>query len=194
MRSLLVVALVLLTGCAASNSVGVSPARFERESGWTVVRHMTAMRQEAQKDCGPVAAAMILAHWDRQVPPADIRRASGAGSGQGVPAAFLRATFRRHGLQSYLVIGTVTDLERELVLGRPVLVGIGKVMRPGRAYPHYDVVVGIRHGHDRRVAGIAVLDPAAGWRLYQRAAFEAEWRLADNLMIVAAPATAATAP
>ena len=73
---------------------------------------------------------------------------------QGLRAATLRDLARRQGLQAFLIPGQLGDLERELQRRHPVLVGV--VKRYGqRAYPHYEVVVGM----SRRTQRILTLDP-----------------------------------
>jgi hypothetical protein len=87
------------------------------------------------------------------------------------------------------VEGEPADLHRELGRHRPVLVGV--VKRKGRrAYPHYEVVVGINPQRQR----ILTLDPARGRREKSLERFTAEWAAAGRLTLVVFPPTPAPPP
>ena len=99
---------------------------------------------------------------------------------------------RARGLNAFVITASVADLQHELRLGRPVLVGLLRVVGD-QGYPHYEVVAGI----NQREQQLLLADPAAGWRKESFADFDRRWRPARNLALVvsargqAAPATGA---
>jgi len=88
MRAALV-ALALCSGCATVVSAGrpFAPARLADEPGWLAVRDVPLVKQRRQMDCGPAAAAMLLAFWDRPETVDAIRAASHVPERRGVPAS-----------------------------------------------------------------------------------------------------------
>ena len=115
----------------------------------------------------------------------DITAANPPVPERGIRAAALRDFARRQGLQAFIVEGQLADLDRELARRRPVLVGVMK-RYGGRAYPHYEVVVGV----SRRQRRILTLDPAHGLRVNSREGFAAEWTAAGRLTLIVFPRAA----
>lgn len=184
MRAKLVLLATLLSGCATVVSAGrpFSPARLSSEPGWLAVSDVPLVRQKREMDCGPAAAAMVLAYWQRAATVDDIRAASGVSDTRGVSAGALRDILRAHGLDAYLIGGEVGDLERELSAGRPVLVGTVR-RGNGGIVAHYQVVVGLHREREL----VAVLDPAEGWLEISLPVFEKRWVEARHLVVVAFP-------
>jgi ABC-type bacteriocin/lantibiotic exporter with double-glycine peptidase domain len=181
-----VLALVVLLGASAcvsySSYVGTAqpfaPEQLDRDPGWLAVRNVPVVRQQSRIDCGAAAIAMIVSFWTTQ-PSSQLLTALRPVRPPGLEAGRLRDFARHHHLQSYLVSGSVDDLERELAAGRPVLVGLYKPQRKG-SVTHYEVVVGLH-----RQKGIVVtLDPAAGWRQNYLINFIEEWKPAGYLTLV----------
>jgi ABC-type bacteriocin/lantibiotic exporter with double-glycine peptidase domain len=177
-RSLAVVVCVLAAGCA---SVARNPTPGEAD-GWARVDGVSEVRQSTGEGCGAAALEMVLGHWGRRVSQHDIVAATSPAPGQGIRAEALRDLARAQHLQAFVVEGEVADLEREVRRDRPVLVGVVK-RQGGRAYAHYEVVVGI---HPRRQR-ILTLDPASGARERGIDAFLAEWTPSGRLMMVVLP-------
>jgi predicted double-glycine peptidase len=167
---------------------------------WTKVPGIVLVRQEGRSDCGSAALATVLSRFDPRIDPARVRSALGpstvpvpagkiaapnaqsasnARPGDGIAAGRLRDVARAEGLQSYVIEATLADLAHEVNAGRPVLVGLYRVVGD-RGYPHYEVVAGI-NARDQQVL---LADPATGWRKEALAQFSARWRLARNLAVV----------
>lgn len=185
MRALvLALALALGGGCATVVSAGrpFTPSRLATEPGWLAVPRVPLVKQRRQMDCGPAAAAMVLAYWERPESVDAIRAASRVPDGRGVPAGALRDHLRARGLEAYLFGGEVADLERELGAGRPVMVGTVR-RGDGGLVAHYQVVVGY---HPRR-REVVVLDPAEGWLEIAWDVFDRRWTEAKHLALVAFP-------
>jgi ABC-type bacteriocin/lantibiotic exporter with double-glycine peptidase domain len=172
-----------LTAAGCSSYLGSArdfdPAELDREPGWKAARDVRPVRQEGRADCGPAALAMLLGAWEVQADPREIA-ATASEPEDGVRAGDLRDFARRRGLRAFLVEGELADLDRELSLGRPVLVGL---LQPhvGGARTHYVVVAGLNP--ERGL--VAMLDPARGWRGDDVGGFLREWEPAGRLALVA---------
>jgi hypothetical protein len=174
--------IALAAGCTSAyrgSAHPFSPSALSRDAGWTSVAEVPVLRQEAELDCGPTAAAMMLAYWGRAASPASLRLAPG----HGLQAGTLRDLLRARGLEVYLVEGGLDDLERELGEGRPVLVGLAKPYQNG-IYAHYEIVAGV----NRARGLIATIDPASGWQEDTVTGFMREWRPTHHLTLVVSPA------
>jgi ABC-type bacteriocin/lantibiotic exporter with double-glycine peptidase domain len=175
-------------GCASGAAHRGGGTGDPRGGGWTRVDQVPVLRQTSSDGCGAAALAMVLGYWERDVAQEEIRAASTAGLGEGIRADALRDFARGQGLQAFLIEGDAADLERELGRSRPVLVGV--VKRQGRrAYPHYEVVVGI----DRERRRVVTIDPARGQRERKLDRFVEEWAAAGRLTLVVFPPRAAAA-
>ena len=177
---LMLVGCLSLCGCYVGSARSVTPADLSTDEGWERIEGVPEVRQVAREDCGAASLAMVLGYWGRPVPRQEL--ANAPGSEQGFRAATLRDLARRQGLQAFLIPGQLGDLQRELQRRHPVLVGV--VKRYGqRAYPHYEVVVGM----SRRTQRILTLDPAGGLRVDSREGFAAEWAAAGQVALVVYP-------
>jgi hypothetical protein len=105
-------AAALLGGCFRT-ARPFAPATFDREPGWVSVASVPVMRQEGARNCGAVAAAMLLRYWGMPATQEDVRAASGTPDDRGLPAEFLRTYLRDHGLQAFLFEGSFGDFERD---------------------------------------------------------------------------------
>jgi predicted double-glycine peptidase len=189
-------ALALVACAGRLPGAGPTPALPTAEP-WTKVPGIILVRQEGRSDCGSAALATVLSRFDPQIDPARVRTAVGpstvpapagkilaqatsnARPGDGIAAGRLRDVARAEGLQSFVIEATFADLAHELSAGRPVLVGLYRVVGD-RGYPHYEVVAGI----NPRDQQVLLADPATGWRKEALAQFSARWRLARNLAVV----------
>lgn len=181
---------LVLSGCSGV-SRSITGADAGRGEGWDRVENVAEVRQTSREGCGAAALAMVLGHWGRSVTQDDIWNSNPPPPGDGMRADALRDFARGQGLQAFLVEGALDDLTREVSRERPVLVGVMK--RQGRrAYPHYEVVVGLNRQKQR----ILTLDPASGARERTVEHFAKEWAAAGRLtLVVFPPAPApATAP
>jgi predicted double-glycine peptidase len=171
-----------LGACASSlPSAGPGP-RLPTSDAWAQVADVTLVRQLGRSDCGSAALATALSHFDPRTDPAELRKALGPTDPQGtqgIPAGRLRDLARARGLQAYVIEATLADLAHEIDRGRPVLVGLYRVVGD-RGYPHYEVVTGI-NAQQRQVL---LADPANGWRKEDLAEFVRRWTPARNLAVV----------
>lgn len=177
---LTLVGCLAVCGCYVGSARSATPADLGGNEGWERIEGVPEVRQVAREDCGAASLAMVLGYWGRPVRREELANAPGAE--QGLRAATLRDLARRQGLQAFLIPGQLSDLERELQRRHPVLVGV--VKRYGqRAYPHYEVVVGM----SRRTQRILTLDPASGLRVDSREGFVAEWAASGHVTLIAYP-------
>jgi ABC-type bacteriocin/lantibiotic exporter with double-glycine peptidase domain len=186
---------VVAPACYRGSARAVSPAEAAaaaRDPSWQVVDDVPFVPQASDRDCGPAALAMVLAHFGApasleevaaRVPPDDLRH------GAGVRAGTLRDLARARGLQAFVVSATFNDLLDQVSHGRPVLVGLAKPMLGGRAAAHYEVVVGMNR--ERKL--IRSLDPARGLRENTLEGFAREWVPTRQLTIIVLPPQAPTA-
>jgi hypothetical protein len=171
--------LVALTACVVGRPSGtrLDPARLDAP-GWVRVEGVREVRQRDRDDCGVAAVAMVLSRHAPEARPPSPRVPKG-----GLRAGELRDLLRDQGLRSFVIEGTVADLEHELAAGRPVIVGTITPVTRDRAAHHFEVVVAL-HPRERRVATI---DPAAGWRVHELDDFVARWRASGRTAVVALP-------
>jgi ABC-type bacteriocin/lantibiotic exporter with double-glycine peptidase domain len=180
---------LLAGGCYKGSARSLTPADLARDPGWSRVEGVPDVRQVDRRDCGAAALTMVLNYWGRPVTRDDVTVASSPAPDAGIRAAALRDFARRQGLQAFVIKGEIADLEREVQRQRPVVVGTMKVYGQ-KAYPHYEVVVGIHRQQQR----ILTLDPAAGLRENSREGFIAEWAAAGQLTLIVLPQPAAPPP
>lgn len=140
--------------------------------GWISIRDLPYFAQEQEKDCGAAALAMVLARWKKAAGVEEVRAACQPDAEKSITAGVLRDHARSLGLKAYVFEGDFAVFEKELANGNPVIVGMVKPTVTAFV-THYEVVVGF-HPESRRVA---THDPALGRRVYDEAAFLAEWDL-----------------
>jgi ABC-type bacteriocin/lantibiotic exporter with double-glycine peptidase domain len=186
---LIALAILLLASGCTGLSRNLTGGEVARGGGWESVENVPEVRQSSREGCGAAALAMVLGHWGRAVTQEEIWESSPPPSGQGMRADSLRDFARGQGLEAFIVEGQPADLDREVRRERPVLVGVMK--RQGRrAYPHYEVVVGLNRERQR----ILTLDPAGGPRERSMKDFTTEWAAAGRLTLVVLPPTPAAPP
>jgi hypothetical protein len=175
------------TGSAQTVTAG-GMAAIARDPGWQLARDVPFIHQSGDRDCGPAALAMVLAHF-RVAPPAadDPELAKG-----DVRAGALRDVARQRGLEAFVVSGTFEDLYAQVGRGRPVLVGLAKPMAltGGRALAHYEVVIGLNRSQRR----VLSLDPAVGVRENSFEGFAREWAPTKQVTIVVFPREPSSSP
>jgi len=180
--SFALLALLLASGCYKGSARSLTAADLAREKGWERVDGVPEVRQVARRDCGAAALAMVLGYWRIPVTRDEIVVANQPAPEHGIRAAALRDFARGHGMQAFVIKGEFADLEREVQRRRPVVVGTMKVYGQ-RAYPHYEVVVGINRQQQR----ILTLDPDAGLRVNSRKGFTDEWTAAGQVTLIVLP-------
>ena len=189
--------LTLLAGasslaCATytGSEVNAVPARIALEPGWVRVERITLIPQRANWDCGLAALSMVLEYWAIERDPGVVEAVIGPAVSEERPirAGELRSLARALGAEAFLVRGTMEDLEQQLALGRPVLVGERKSTLGG-SLAHYAVVIGVHRGSRR----VLLLDPALGLRESSYEGFDSEWTASGRLTILVVGKAAGTA-
>lgn len=170
----------LSTGCSYLGTArAFDPEELGRDPGWIRAAAVPPILQQARKDCGAAALAMVFAAWQAPCPMEEIVQGCPAAPERGIKAGALRDFALKRGFQAFLFEGTTEDLERELRKRRPVIAGLVKPHLQG-GMAHYEVVVAIHP--DRGI--IVTLDPARGWRKNSIDGFKGEWEAAGRLTLV----------
>jgi ABC-type bacteriocin/lantibiotic exporter with double-glycine peptidase domain len=172
----------ILAGCYHGTARMVSAGDLRRDRGWVLVSGLHLIRQTGEDDCGAAALAMMLHHWSVPASADTILGAVHSKSGHGITLAALRDFARQKGLSAFVIKGEMADLDNEVGMNRPVLVGL--VQRVGsRALSHYEVVAGI----NQTTRHMLLLDPARGLREHDFDGFAAEWDRAARPTLVIVP-------
>jgi ABC-type bacteriocin/lantibiotic exporter with double-glycine peptidase domain len=165
----------------------VSAEQVAEEPGWIRVTGVPLVRQRAEKDCGAAALSSVLGHWrsakDAALSRSSIDAALKPAANQGIAARDLRDYARKAGFAAFVFKGTVRDLQHELALQRPVIVGMHKPVSADKALAHYEVVIGY-HPQRRR---ILTFDPARGLQQNSVEGFLKEWAPAGQVTLVVIP-------
>jgi ABC-type bacteriocin/lantibiotic exporter with double-glycine peptidase domain len=180
-RASLLIALVGLAACQLSYTGGartVSPA--ELGSGWYRAAETPVIRQHQETDCGLAALAMMAGTWGRHWSVADLNHQL-PSTDRGIKLGALRDLARSRGLEAYAIKGTAHDLEHELSLGRPVLLGLLLPYDRGHNASHYEVAVAM----NPRDGTVVTIDPASGqWRERSKQVLDLEWKAAGFATLV----------
>jgi ABC-type bacteriocin/lantibiotic exporter with double-glycine peptidase domain len=166
-------------GCSyLGTAESFNPVDLDRESGWITVKQVPLVLQEAEEDCGAAALTMALRHWQVPTSLEEVVRACPPEPDRGIKAGVLRDYAHRKGLQAFIFQGRLTDFEKELSQGRPVIVGLVKPYVNG-GITHFEVVVGIHPEKEM----VVTLDPARGWAKNGYSGFLTEWEPANRLTL-----------
>jgi len=140
--------------------------------------------------CGSASIAMVMRYWDgkeRQpvgpdAAPANIQAALFSRAAHGIYASSMESYLSRSGYRVFAFDGQWSDLEHNLRLGRPLIVGL-KASGP-RGPLHYVVVVGIDS-----VRGFVYMNDPAQQKMLRvsREGFESEWKPTRNWTLLAVP-------
>ena len=122
---------------------------------------------------------MVVTYWNIPLSMDEVAKACPLVPESGIKAKDLRDLARKQGLQAYLFHGQWEDLEHEVGLGHPVIVGLVKPYLTG-PLTHYEVVVAV-HPEQKSVV---TLDPGNGWRRNSLEGFRKEWEPAGFLTMV----------
>jgi ABC-type bacteriocin/lantibiotic exporter with double-glycine peptidase domain len=178
-----VIAAMSLLGAAGCSYFGEAtsfdPRELETTPGWVAARAVPVVLQQEMTDCGAASLAMVLSHWKLGATLEDVARECPMIPEKGIRAKDLRDYARSRGLRSYLIHGCCEDLEKELALGRPLIVGLVKPDGSG-IITHYEVVAAVHP----ELELVVTIDPSRGWCKNSRSAFCREWELAGFLTLV----------
>ncbi len=193
MRRMCAVSLVVLAafslGCATYHGTAsaAQPAVVAREGQWIMVPRFPLVMQPESDDCGAAALSAVLRYWGYPASPASIETAIGHAD-RRLSAGDMEAHAQSLGLHSYVFSrGTMKDILRELEQGRPVIVGLGKMVDEKKALSHYEVVV----GYEPQKKQVLLLDPARGWQVDSLEGFAKEWAISNAVTMVALPGSRA---
>ena len=182
--SALVVACVLLGGCASLIAPQSTSVREHRPAGIPARVELKAVPffPQTEYQCGPAALATVLANAKVRVKPDDLVSQVYVPDRKGSFQVEMLAAARRHGMISYQLAPRHEDLLREIAAGTPVIVlqdfGIGPIENW-----HYAVVVGYDLDEDN-----LVLRSGEKQRQVLRSGLnEFVWRKADYWAMVVVP-------
>jgi ABC-type bacteriocin/lantibiotic exporter with double-glycine peptidase domain len=175
------IALAGLVACQLPYTGGAHPVSpNELGADWYRAAATPVVRQRHETDCGLAALAMVAGAWGRRWSVADLNRQL-PPTDRGIKLGALRDLARARGLEAYAIKGNSHDLEHELSLGRPVVLGLLLPFDRGHNASHYEVAVAI-NPHDGTVVTI---DPASGeWRRRSRQVLDLEWKPAGFAALV----------
>jgi ABC-type bacteriocin/lantibiotic exporter with double-glycine peptidase domain len=180
-RGLAVIALAGLAACQLPYTGGAHPVAPDAlGAGWYRAAATPVVRQHPEMDCGLAALAMVAGAWGRRWSVAELSSQVPPGE-RGVKLGALRDLARARGLEAYAIQGNTDDLEHELSLGRPVLVGLVLPFDRGHNAHHYEVAVAI----DPRDRSVITIDPASGqWQQRSQQVLDVEWKPAGFATLV----------
>jgi predicted double-glycine peptidase len=184
-RALVLAAMAtLIFGCASYQGTAstAQPSTLAQQGQWTMVRNFPHVAQTHGSDCGAAALAAVLRFWGHSASPQSIEAALGAEDNR-LKAGDMESYARTLGMRSYVFYGTMKDVVHELEQGRPVIVGLGKMVDDKKALSHYEVVVGWEPNKKQ----VLLLDPARGWQVDSLEGFAREWAVSKGVTIVAFP-------
>jgi len=177
----LVLGLVGLSACQLSYTGGahtVQPNQIGAD--WYRATATPVVRQHHETDCGLAALAMVAGAWGRQWSVDDLNHQL-PPTERGVRLGALRDLARARGLEAYAIQGTARDLEHELSLGRPVVLGLILPYDQSHNASHYEVAIAI----NPRSGSVVTIDPATGsWRERSGKVLDLEWKTAGFATLV----------
>jgi ABC-type bacteriocin/lantibiotic exporter with double-glycine peptidase domain len=180
-RAALLIALVGLLACRLSYNGGARTVHpDELGNGWIRAAGTPIIVQHQETDCGLAALAMVAGTWGRRWSVEDLSRQL-PPTERGVQLGALRDLARTRGLTAYAIQGNFHDLEHELSLGRPIVLGLVLPFDQSHNASHYEVAVAM----NPRDGTVVTIDPASGqWRQRSKQVLDLEWRPAGFAALV----------
>ncbi|HEY0195227.1 MAG TPA: cysteine peptidase family C39 domain-containing protein [Kofleriaceae bacterium] len=178
---MLVLGLAGLSACQLSYTGGAKPVQPSQVGAdWYRATSTPVVRQHHETDCGLAALAMVAGAWGRQWSVDDLNHQL-PPSERGVRLGALRDLARARGLEAYAIQGTPHDLEHELSLGRPVVLGLILPYDQSHNASHYEVAIAI----NPKDGTVVTIDPASGaWRQRSSKVLDLEWKTAGFATLV----------
>ena len=143
--------------------------------------------------CGAASLSMVMQYWAGKQGNAAAEASDVAGiqhqlyskKDHGIAAEQMSVYLRQHGFQAFAFPGKWSDIEEQIVKGRPLIIAL----RPeGQSELHYVVI----DGFDSARGLVTMNDPAVRKLLNEeRSRFEKEWSATHNWTLLAVPATSA---
>lgn len=182
-RLLLAVATLaaLSLGCTTYKTTAkeAQPSRLVQDGSWVMVPRFPLVLQSGTKDCGAAALSAVVDYWGVPASPTAIEASTGS-SDERLRAGDLERFARASGLSSFVFFGTMNDVIYEVQRGRPLIVGLGKVIERKKALAHYEVVV----GYEPKKRLVLLLDPGRGWQVDTFEGFAREWAMSKGVTVV----------
>jgi ABC-type bacteriocin/lantibiotic exporter with double-glycine peptidase domain len=181
---------VISLGCATfGGSAPAAPSSAGEQERWTKVENVPLVLQEKGDDCGAAALSAVVRYWGYSATSHSIETALGREDSR-LQAADMETYARSVGLRSYVFYGTMKDVVHELERGRPVIVGLGKMIEEKKALSHYEVVV----GYEPTKKQVLLLDPGKGFQVASLDSFAREWAVSKGVTMVAMPENRVVGP
>lgn len=145
---------------------------------------------QTKDGCGSASIAMLMRYWDAQqhqavtqaADPQHVQALLFSPKAHGIYAGRMQQYLSTHGYLAFAFAGTWRDIDHNLRLGRPLIVGLAASGAHGPL--HYVVVVGV----DPAQEYVYLNDPAQQKMLrISREGFEREWKGTDNWTLLAVP-------
>jgi ABC-type bacteriocin/lantibiotic exporter with double-glycine peptidase domain len=176
-----VIAFVGVAACQLPYTGGArAVAPSELGGGWYRAAATPVVRQHHETDCGLAALAMVAGAWGRRWSVADLNSQL-PPTERGVKLGALRDLARARGLDAYTIRGNPHDLEHELSLGRPVVLGLVLPFDRSHNASHYEVAIAI----NPRDGTVITIDPASGaWQRRSQQVLDIEWKPAGFATLV----------
>lgn len=144
--------------------------------------------KQVKNGCGAACISMVMQYWAESLPQGSSSQSKAAliheklysDEAKGIRATDMAEYFKYQGFRVFIFKGEWSDLERHLLKGRPLIVGLEK----GSRSFHYVVIVGM----DRDQDIVLVNDPAQRKLLkIRRGNFEKDWDGSGNWTLLAVP-------
>lgn len=141
--------------------------------------------QQQKNGCGAASVAMVMHYWGRQMAstspsPERVYKRLYDEKRKGIPLSDMRRYLEESGFRAFTLRGQWEDVERNLAMGRPIIVGLRKKGSTKRM--HFAVLVGADGDH------VWLNDPTRkkADRL-KEPAFRKQWDLAERWMLLSTP-------
>jgi len=141
---------------------------------------------QPEDGCGAAAIVMLMQYWHREQPSApgapDVQelRPLISREARGIKASDVEQYLKQHGYRTFAVRGDWSDVEQNLLHGRPLLVAL----RSPSGTLHYVVLTGF----DPAIATVVKNDPAQRkGMLQQKREFLEQWKGTGYWMLLAVP-------
>jgi tetratricopeptide (TPR) repeat protein len=171
----LLLALLLLAGCAGSSRLAQLPAELPERTELTA----TPFHPQTEHQCGPAALATVLGAAGRSVEPAALATEVYLPGRQGSLQPELAAAARARGLLAYETGPSLSDLLAEVAAGRPALV-LQQLGAGPWPYWHYAVVI----GYDKSRGRLLLRSGTDEHQAMRASSFAATWDRGGNWGLV----------
>ncbi|WP_010629046.1 PA2778 family cysteine peptidase [Halomonas sp. KM-1] len=177
LAGVLLLGLLLLTGCAATPRLAESTAQTLPRQAWVEDVPFHAQREY---QCGPAALAMVLNHDGVDVPMETLIPQVFIPGREGSVQPEMLATVRRHGRIPFVLNDSFDTLLTEIAAGHPVIV-LQNLSLPAWPMWHYAVAI----GYDLDARELTLHSGEEAERIESFRRFDATWARSDRWAFVA---------